>query len=151
MMGNTFIELSVYFKQELTPDEIRKKLRRRQQNKDAARRCRAKKKSQENTVITVSTVNGSCGPRHVRTHCIPLYRKRLANIKEGGWILFRLKRLCCNFFHTPGRFSAENKLMIFFHVLFPENKLLPENKHFTMKKGVDVSYKYFLIVPENGL
>ena len=40
--------------QELTSEEIRKKLRRRQQNKDAARRCRAKKKRMENTVITVS-------------------------------------------------------------------------------------------------
>lgn len=39
-------------KSELTPDEIRKKARRRQQNKDAARRCRAKKKRLESTVIT---------------------------------------------------------------------------------------------------
>lgn len=43
--------------QELTPDEIRKKARRRQQNKDAARRCRAKKKRLESTVITVGHQN----------------------------------------------------------------------------------------------
>lgn len=45
-------EKKTIIKMELTPDEVRKKLRRRQQNKDAARRCRAKKKVIESTVIT---------------------------------------------------------------------------------------------------